>query len=293
MDFIEKKSYGKLNIALDVIRKREDGYHDMKMVMQTINIFDIIKIEKNDSKKITISSNKDITEDIENNLIYKACKSVLEGRELFGKVGLHIEIEKNIPMGAGMAGGSANCGTTIIAVNELLNLGLSQEEMLNIGRKLGSDVTYCMVGGTKLVEGVGDIISDLTPHPSTYLLVVKPKVSVSTKEIFGDLKLDNIEERPNFDEIIKGFSNKNILQISKYCRNIFEEVTIPKYPIIKEIKDFMNENGAITSLMTGTGSTVFAYFENDKLASVCCDKISEKFDLELALVTDVVENNNF
>ncbi len=291
MEYIEKKAYAKINIALDVIRKREDGYHDMKMVMQTLDIFDLIKIKKNNTNKISIKSNVEITDKIESNLVYKACVAVLKKADLYNKVGLEVYIEKNIPMGAGMAGGSADCATTIVALNELLDLKLDTEQMIEIGKKLGSDVPYCLVGGTKLVEGVGDIITDLKNHPETVVLVAKPTVSVSTKEIFETLEIDKIKIKPNFEKMINGISNGNLQEIAKNFCNVFEEVTIPKHTEIGEIKNTINNNGAINTLMTGTGSTVFGYFENTDTARAAANVLEKSFNLELLVVTRVICNN--
>ncbi len=291
MDYIEKKAYAKINIALDVVRKRADGYHDMKMVMQTLDIFDIIKIKKNSTNEIVINSEIDITENIENNLVYKACVAVLKEAKLFGKVGLEVYIEKNIPMGAGMAGGSADCATTILALNELLELKFSIDKMIEIGKKLGSDVPYCLVGGTKLVEGVGDIITSLKDHPETIVLVAKPLFSVSTKEIFEALKIEAIQERPKFEKMLDAINNGNEKEIANSFCNVFEEVTIPKYKEIGEIKKAISNNGAINSLMTGTGSTVFGYFENLDTAKAAAKKLENSFNLELLVVTRVICNN--
>ncbi len=288
MDYIEKKAYAKLNIALDVIRKRLDGYHDMKMVMQTINLFDIIKIKKNNNNTINISSNLSITDDIQSNLVYKAAQLVLEESGLQNTVGLDIYIEKNIPMGAGMAGGSADCATTILCLNELLDLGWSVEKMTDIGKRLGSDVPYCLVGGTKLVEGVGDIITPIKEHPQTWVLVAKPRKSISTKLIFESLNLLNKKEVPNFEAMILAIENKDIKGITKNFCNIFEEVTIPLCEEIQEIKNIMNNNNAINSLMTGTGSTVFGYFETEELANKCAEILGQRDDLELIRVTKIV-----
>ncbi len=291
MDYIEKKAYAKINIALDVIRKRDDGYHDMKMVMQTLDIFDIIKIRKTATNEILISSEIEITENIENNLVHRACVAVLSEAELLGKVGLEVYIEKNIPMGAGMAGGSADCATTIIALNELLDLNFTLDKMIEIGKRLGSDVPYCLVGGTKLVEGVGDIITNLSNHPEAVVLVAKPMFSVSTKEIFEALKIEDIKKRPNFEQILKAINEGNTKEIANNFCNVFEEVTIPKYKEIGEIKNTISNNGAINSLMTGTGSTVFGYFENIDTAKAAAKKIENSFNLELLVVTRVICNN--
>ncbi len=291
MEYIEKKAYAKINIALDVIRKRDDGYHDMKMVMQTLDIFDLIKIKKAETNKIVIKSNVNITENIENNLVYKACLAVLKEAELYNQVGVEVYIEKNIPMGAGMAGGSADCATTILALNELLELNLSIDKMIDIGKKLGSDVPYCLVGGTKLVEGVGDIITSLNNHPEAIVLVAKPLVSVSTKEIFEALKIDEIKEKPDFERMLSAIENGNTQEIAKSFCNVFEEVTIPKYKEIGEIKKTLCNNGAINSLMTGTGSTVFGYFANLDTAKVCAKELEKSFNLELLVVTRVICNN--
>ncbi len=290
MEFIEKRAYAKINIALDVLRKRSDGYHDMKMIMQTLNIYDTIKVKKTRGNEIIIKSNIDITEDIEQNLVYKASVDILKIADLYGKIGLEIYIEKNIPMGAGMAGGSADCATTILALNELLKLNLSLEETINIGKKLGSDVPYCIVGGTKLVEGVGDIITKLPNHPEVVVLIAKPLASVSTKTIFEALDVNKIKSRPNFEKIIKSIENQEVEEIAKGFCNVFEEVTIPMYPEIGEIKNYFMEKGAINSLMTGTGSTVFGYFNNIERAEEVAKNVEKIFNLEIAVVSKVICN---
>ncbi len=287
MNFIEQKSYAKINIALDVLNKRSDSYHNMKMIMQTINIFDIIRIEKNDTGNITISSNKQITDDIQNNLIYKACRAVMKYANVNSDIGLDIHIQKNIPMGAGMAGGSANCATTILILNELLELKLTIDEMMDIGKKLGSDVPYCLLGGTKLVEGVGDIITPLNDHPNVYIVVVKPTQSVSTKYIFESIKLDEIIHRPNIEKIIEGINNSDVEKIAENFCNVFEEVSFKKYKEIEDIKNILKQNGAINALMTGTGSTVFAYFKEKQVAEKCLEIVKRNDNIELCALTDV------
>ncbi len=287
MNFIEKKSYAKINIALDVLNKRPDGYHNMKMIMQTINIFDIIKIQKTDTGNINIKSSKQITDDIQNNLIYKACMAVIEYADVDNEIGLNIEIEKIIPMGAGMAGGSANCATTILILNELLDLNLSINEMMHIGKNLGSDVPYCLVGGTKLVEGVGDIITDLNAHPNVNIVVVKPIQSVSTKYIFENIKLDEITKRPDIDKMIESIDNADIKEIAQNFCNVFEEVTFKKYEEIEQIKNILKDNGAINALMTGTGSTVFGYFDDEDKAKKCLSVVGKLDNIELCRLTDV------
>lgn len=289
LDYIEKKAYAKINVALDVLSRRNDGYHNMKMIMQTINIYDKIVIKKNtsDSTEINIKSNKEITANKESNLVYKAVKGVLVKNSLLGKIGLDIYIEKTIPMEAGMAGGSADCATTILALNELLNLNMSMNEMMSIGKDLGSDVPYCLVGGTKLVEGVGDVISDLNDMPKSIVLVVKPKINVSTKDIFEKLNLEDIKKRPNFDKLITAINSGSIVDVSENLCNIFEEITIPIYPEIGYIKEIINSQGAYNSLMTGTGSTVFGFFENI-IDAENVKGIIENKNIESVVITEII-----
>ena len=207
------KAYGKINLALDVVRKRPDGYHDVKMVMQTVKIYDDIEIKKNTTGNIAIKTNLFFLPTDEKNLMYKAAKLLID--EFNIKEGVDIELKKVIPVSAGMAGGSSDAATVLYGMNKMFRLGLSTKELMKRGVKLGADVPYCIIRGTALSEGIGDELTRLSPPPKLTVLVVKPKINVSTAYVYKNLKLDELERHPDIDAMVKALEDKNIDQIGK------------------------------------------------------------------------------
>ena len=263
MNSIELKSRAKINLSIDVLGKREDGYHLVEMIMQTIDLYDIIKIKALETEEIIINSN---TLDIplnENNIVYKAIELI---RENFGiKRGVEVFIEKNIPIAAGMAGGSSNAAAVLVGLNELWNLNLSNEELKELGFKLGADVPFCIEGKTALAQGVGEeltYIKGLSEDIS--ILVCKPELFVSTKEVYEGLDLENIKNRPNNQYLIKCLENNDIESLSKNMVNVLETVTSKKHTEINDIEKIMNENNALGSMMSGSGPTVFGIYKNEE-----------------------------
>lgn len=264
MRTIKLKAYAKINLGLDVVRKRADGYHEVRMIMQTIGLFDKLSMNATNHPSIKIRTNLHYLPTDNNNLVFKAASLLKEKFQI--KDGIYINLEKKIPVAAGMAGGSSDAAATLYGMNQLFHLNLSVEELMEYGLKLGADVPYCILRGTVLSEGIGEILTPLPPFPSCKVLIVKPAINVSTKYVYENLKLDEVTNHPDINGIIEEIKNKNLYGATKLFGNVLENVTEKEYPIIREIKDAMLEYGAISSLMSGSGPTVFGLFDDTKLA---------------------------
>ncbi|MDF2473844.1 MAG: 4-diphosphocytidyl-2C-methyl-D-erythritol kinase [Anaerocolumna sp.] len=260
MKTLKLKAYAKINLGLDVIRKREDGYHEVRMIMQTVGIYDRISMNSTNSPMIKVKTNLHYLPTDNNNLVYKAAAYMKEKFQI--KEGVYINLEKKIPVAAGMAGGSADAAATLYGMNHLFDLKLSKEELMEIGVKLGADVPYCILRGTALSEGIGEILTPLPPFPPCKVLVVKPLINVSTKYVYENLRLDQVAIHPDIDGIVEAIKHQDLYGASKLFANVLETVTEKDYPVIKQIKDSMLEKGAICSLMSGSGPTVFGLFDD-------------------------------
>lgn len=268
------KAYAKINIGLDVIRRREDGYHEVKMIMQTVDLFDILTMEEMEENDIVITTNAGFLPTNEDNLIYKAAKLLMDEFKI--KKGVKIHLEKNIPVAAGMAGGSTDAAATLIGVNELFKLGLSQEELKERGVKIGADVPYCIMGGTALSEGIGEILSKIEGMPQCHVLIAKPPIDVSTKFVYENLHANELSWHPDIDGLIDCIKKSDLKGIASKMENVLETVTVKEYPIVEEIKTFMKNNGALNSIMSGSGPTVFGLFDNEEVAKKAYDSLVEK-----------------
>ena len=256
-------SYAKINLFLDIKGKLQNGYHIIKTVMQSIDIYDeITLIPLNDNKIIIECSDKSIPIN-EKNTCYKA---VLLLKKAYGiNSGIQIYINKMIPAGAGMAGGSSNAAAVIKGLNKMWKLNLSEQEMIDIGAQIGADVPFCLVGGTCLAEGIGDKVTDLNDFQWDNILLVKPEFSISTAFVYQNFDADYYNSYDSND-ILKHISLNNHIQAARCVSNTLERVVEKFYPEIKDIKKLMIDNGAISSIMTGSGSAVFALFkDNDSL----------------------------
>lgn len=273
MDIIKINAPAKINLALDVIRKREDGYHDVKMIMQSIRLYDRLIVRKNHHHQIRLASNLSYLPCDENNLVYKAIQLIKD--EFNIDTGVSVRLEKHIPVAAGMAGGSSDCAAALIAMNQLFHLKLSDEELKIRGVKLGADVPYCIMKGTALSEGIGDILTPLPNTPDCYVLIAKPNTHVSTKTVYTNLKLDNETAHPDIDEVISQINSGDLQKMCEHMGNILETVTIPLHPEIGELKKIMMENGSLGSLMSGSGPTVFGIFDNEKDAKIARNKCKD------------------
>lgn len=288
MDYIKMKALAKINLGLDVVRKREDGYHEVRMIMQTISLYDKIFIKKTKNTGIRVSTNLYYLPNNENNLVYKAAKLLIDEFDI--KNGVSMKLEKYIPVAAGMAGGSADAAAVLIGMNKLFGLGLSRKQLMDRGVSIGADVPYCIMRGTALAEGIGERLTKLKPLPKCYILIAKPGISVSTKFVYGNLKADEIEKHPDIDGIIEAIDNADILSVAERLGNVLEDVTIREYPVIDELKQFMKDRGALNSLMSGSGPTVFGIFTDKDMADKAYMELKGDLRAKQVYLTSVYNN---
>lgn len=284
MDSIRLKARAKINLGLDVLGVREDGYHEVRMVMQTVGLYDRLIISRIPQEDIIIKSNLNFLPVNENNLIYKAAKLLKEECGYTG--GVEIDLNKFIPVAAGMAGGSTDAASTIFGINRMFNLGLAQADMMELGLRLGADVPYCIMRGTALAEGIGEKLTRLDPMPHCWLLVAKPPVNVSTKLVYDSLDMSEVNNHPDIDGIIDAIKSQDVGLIASRMGNVLEQVTIPLYPIIDTIKQDMLNNGAINAMMSGSGPTVFGIFPDEETALKCQAYLKEKKDARQVYITE-------
>ena len=274
MNSITLKSRAKINLSIDVLGKRQDGYHLVEMIMQTIDLYDLIEINEKDNDQITIKSTSDEIPLDCNNLVYKAANLIKKTFNI--NKGVEIHIKKNIPVAAGMAGGSSNAAAVLVGLNKLWNLNLSNQQLEKIGLKLGADVPFCINGGAVLASGIGE---ELTPikglTKDVCILVCKPDLFVSTKEVYECIDSKDIDKRPNNKFLIECLKNEETRQLAENMFNVLEGVTMDKHPVIQQIKDIMTNNRALGAMMSGSGPTVFGLYENREDA-VKCKAILEK-----------------
>ena len=267
------KAYAKINLGLDVVRRLENGYHEVRMVMQTVGIYDILTFEKiEEGIKVTTDSGELPTD--ENNLIYKAALLMKEQYAI--SEGIHIHLQKNIPIAAGMAGGSTDAAAAMKGMNEIFALGCTQEELRDLGVKIGADVPYCIMGGTALAEGIGEKLTPLNAAPECYVLVAKPDINVSTKYVYEHLDASGVEKHPDIDGMVEAIAAGNLRGVTERMENVLESVTVQAHPVIDVIKTQMKECGALNSLMSGSGPTVFGIFTQKEDAERAFRKIEEE-----------------
>ena len=262
MKEISVKALAKVNLGLDVVRKREDGYHEVRMIMQTIHLFDRLEIMRNQSGRITMSTNLAFLPTNENNLVYKAAALLKEEFDIGD--GIDVKLHKHIPVAAGMAGGSTDAAAVLYGMNRIFDLGLSKEDLMTRGVKLGADVPYCIMRGTALAEGIGEKLSALPPMVKCPVLIAKPQIGVSTKFVYENLHANDLkpEQHPDVDRMIEAMKEKNLDLLCERMGNVLETVTIPAYPVIQEIKEHMMACGAAGAMMSGSGPTVFGIFHS-------------------------------
>lgn len=261
---ISLKALAKINLGLDVVRRREDGYHEVRMIMQTIHLYDRLDIKRTKESGIQIQTNLSFLPVNENNLIYKAAKLLMD--EFSITDGVSVKLDKRIPVAAGMAGGSTDAAAMLFGMNRLFSLGLTKRQLMERGVQIGADVPYCIMRGTALAEGIGEELSQLPPMVKCPVLIAKPSISVSTKFVYQNLKLDDTTVHPDIDLLIEDIKAKNLHDIAAHMGNVLETVTIPNYPVIDEIKKHMLSHGAVGAMMSGSGPTVFGLFDDEATA---------------------------
>ena len=274
MDKLELKALAKINLGLDVLGRRENGYHDVRMVMQTIYLYDDVILEKTKEPGIHLETNLPYLPVDENNIAYKAARILMDEFDI--QTGMNIRLRKFIPVSAGMAGGSTNAAAVLFGMNRMFDLQLSEQQLKDRGVKLGADVPYCIMRGTVLAEGIGEILTPLSPMPKCYVLIAKPGISVSTKTVYE--KFDALTEvpHPDIDGLIQGLDGGDLRRVAASMGNVLEGVTIGEYPVIEEIKNVMKQEGALNAMMSGSGPTVFGIFADRRTAKKACYAIREK-----------------
>lgn len=268
------KAYAKINIALDVVGKREDGYHLLRMIMQTIDLYDTIIIDKIDSG-IKLKCNKHYVPTDERNLAYKAAKLFMETYSI--NQGVEIDLVKNIPVSAGLAGGSTNAAGVLKLMNKIFNINASEDELKALGLKLGADVPYCISGGTALCEGIGEKITQLKPFKDKILVLIKPPFGVSTREVYKEFNLSKAIFHPKIEALIKAMEKDDIYFVADNMKNLLENVTLKRHRVITNIKEEVKSNGCIGTMMSGSGPTVFAFFDDMLKAQICYDNMKKKY----------------
>lgn len=272
MQQTRERAYAKINIGLDVLRRRPDGYHEVKMIMQTVDIYDDLFLEKTSEPGIRLQTDNEELPTNRDNLIYRAAALLMEDKKM--TEGVKITLTKRIPIAAGMAGGSSDAAAAMRGLNVLFDMGYSVEDLQRLGVKLGADIPYCIVGGTMLSEGIGEILTPLPAPPDVNLVVAKPDINVSTAFVYGNLHVERLQEHPDIDGMVQALSRGDLQGICDRMGNVLETVTVREYPVIEEIKQVMRKKGALNALMSGSGPTVFGFFADSKLAETAAQAIA-------------------
>jgi 4-diphosphocytidyl-2-C-methyl-D-erythritol kinase len=269
------KAYAKINISLDVVGKKEDGYHLLKMIMQSIDLYDLIQISKA-NEGINITCDRQYVPTDERNIAYKAAKLFIDTYKI--KSGINIDIKKNIPVAAGLAGGSTNGAAVLKAMRDIFKYNISDKDLMDLGLKIGADIPYCIAGGTALCEGIGEKIKQLKPFKEKILVLVKPNFGVSTKEVYKNFDLTKVYIHPNTEALIDAMNKEDLNLVSLNMKNLLENVTLRRYSILREIKDGLIKDGALGSMMSGSGPTIFGFFDDMLTAQNCFLHMKEKYE---------------
>lgn len=274
MEKISYKARAKINLGLDVCRRLENGYHEVKMIMQSVDIYDELEFQKRTDPDIILAvDSEDELGDLFNNLIFRAAKFM---KEYYGiKEGIEIHLKKNIPVAAGMAGGSTDAAATMLAMNEMFELGQTKEKLMELALRLGADIPFCILGGTALAEGIGEKLTPLPAPPDASILVVKPPVMVSTKWVYETLRANTLTQHPDIDGMVTALQQGSLSGIAERMENVMETVTEKRYPIIADIKKMMIEKGALNAVMSGSGPSIFGVFEQEPQANEACKYVRE------------------
>ena len=260
------RALAKINLGLDVTGKREDGYHEVRMVMQTIQMYDQLEIKESKEPGIRLTTNLPFLPCNDGNLVYKAAKLLMDEFDI--RQGVDMNLTKFIPVAAGMAGGSSDAAAALVGINRMFQLGLTKRQLMERGVQIGADVPYCVLRGTALAEGIGEKLTVLPPMPDCWILIGKPGISVSTKYVYTTLDLNTDTVHPDIDGMKKALEDGNLYGITERMGNVLQDVTIPAYPEVERIKEQMKALGAVNAMMSGSGPTVFGIFDNrDKMAA--------------------------
>lgn len=288
MKTLKLKAMAKINLGLDVLRKREDGYHDLRMIMQTVYLYDKIELKETEEPGIKVLTNLSYLPVNEDNLVYKAAKLLMD--EFSIEKGVEIHLKKYIPVAAGLAGGSSDAAAVLVGINRMFRLNLSQEDLMKRGVKIGADVPYCIMRGTALAEGIGEKLTRLPNTPDCYVVLAKPGVHVSTQFVYGNLKANELKDHPDIDGQIEAIRNGDFYKMAEKMGNALETVTVPAHPVIDEIKDIMKQEGAVNAMMSGSGPTVFGLFDDEEKAQAAFRILEQKEFVKNAFLTKFYHN---
>ena len=283
MEKIKLYARAKINLILDVVGKLDNGYHDLNMIMQTIDLTDKIFIKKTFNNSIKLDTNIYWLPTDEKNLVYKVAQFLKQEYNI--KYGMYINLDKKIPICAGLAGGSTDAAATLIGIRNLFKLPISNEELLKIGEKFGADIPFCIKRGTYLASGIGEKLTKVSSFPYSYILIAKPYVSLSTEEVFKEFNIKNVKTKPDIEKFIYYLEKQNLEQISKNLFNALETISIEKYPVIQDLKDIMLKNGALGSLMSGSGSAVFGIFRDKRQAIIAKNSLIRSMKVKDVFLT--------
>ena len=271
IDKTTQRAYAKINIGLDVLRRRADGYHEVKMIMQTVDIYDELVLERRKEPGIELRMDNSDLPSGGDNLICRAADLLFREKKITG--GVNISLTKRIPIAAGMAGGSADAAAALRGVNELFDLGYSLKELQALGVGLGADIPYCLTGGTMLSEGIGEILTPLPAPPAAHLVIAKPDINVSTAFVYGNLHADSLAWHPDIDGMIAALQKGDLDGITGRLGNVLETVTVKAHPVIEQIKELLRKQGAENALMSGSGPTVFGIFKEKETAARAAEAV--------------------
>lgn len=281
------RALAKINLGLDILGKREDGYHEVRMIMQTIQMYDVLDMKRVKKSGISLSVNYPYIPNDERNLVYKAAKLLMDEFQI--KEGVEIRLEKFIPVAAGMAGGSSDAAAALVGMNRLFKLGLSERDLMERAVNIGADVPYCVMRGTALAEGIGEKLTRITQVPECFVLIGKPGVNVSTKTAYESLQLDKLSYRPDIDGMIEDIERGDLLAMTEKMGNVFEPGITEKYPVIGEIRKLMEEHGALKAMMSGSGPTVFGIFDDRKKMEAAAAALRESRLAKTVFATEVTK----
>ncbi len=271
IDKTTQRAYAKINIGLDVLRRRADGYHEVKMIMQTVDIYDELVLERRKQPGIELRMDNSELPSGGDNLICRAADLLFREKEITG--GVNISLTKRIPIAAGMAGGSADAAAALRGLNELFDMGYSLKELQALGVGLGADIPYCLAGGTMLSEGIGEILTPLPAPPAAHLVIAKPDINVSTAFVYGNLHADRLAWHPDIDGMIVALQKGDLDGITDRLGNVLETVTVKAHPVIEQIKELLRKQGAENALMSGSGPTVFGIFKEKETAARAAEAV--------------------
>ena len=279
---MKKRAYAKINLSLDIVGRLENGYHLVDMIMQMIDLYDELTFSVTEDTRIVIETNQKELPLNEDNLIYKAIEAMRKRFHI--KQGVKVYLEKRIPIAAGMAGGSSDCAQTLIAVNELFSLGLTKEELREIGVTLGADVAFCIEGISARAQGIGEQLKQVSSMPSCYLVIANPGIFVSTKGVYEDFDKKEAVKHPNVDGMVAALEQSKIEEVAKELGNVLETVTLEQHKEIGALKAFLIEQGALGALMSGSGPTVFGIFQEKEQAIEAKERLQKEKKVFFATV---------